>query len=711
MTQTRIHRCEATKAATTKLICNKWFKAAKFDPVKLLRQMDVTNNDEECEKALKTILATARSSDHSIIQDLSDPEIRSFCMNVDKSMIQLHDSNVLFDEYQLFFTRVACSTANDSKDLTFGQKEELMAKTTPDIPTLCDLFQKHLVRLIESIQEEDQESEDQEGFVCLQLLKLAKVSGLQEEGSRRHFAAVMTEVLSSTETPDDLVEESLQALHIAHDNEVDYFEAISTIVFNLSSSDEQSEGRGEDSDVETLRDLRVLLIFAVVLENAPSSLSSHELLDGMGKVILTSLTSSNRLVREVGISCVGRLGLFSQESTVLSEFMPVLLQVAENEEEALQCRGQALLALADWALLYSEILHQVQNTGDEGPVFNFVSIVQKIMAHENKSLAAIAAEVAAKLLFSGRLCDSQLLAGLLAMFFYPCRDNVADDEEDDIKQVGSPVRLQQLLSLFFPSFCLQSPESRLSLLRCVDSASQIGLNLGSSDTKTRTVQFPVVKMAEYVCAVVAESEVAMNAMTSDGDPSQNKARSINVELSVCLQIAQFLVKNESKLCKAQLRSVCKLLGGYEIDVGDKSNIDLGKLKDRLDEIESFLTDDTALRSLEHLIDSFADVKGADESEVDDQESTSDDDVMSDDETLSESSFDGNNNGTEIVGDESTVDDCLMDSLAKLSFNKENPSRLSTASTNKSRNVRTSSKRSLESGSSAGALESLGRTNS
>lgn len=696
--------CEATKTAATKLICTKWLKAAKFDPVALLRWIRPSTNDVECEKALKIIFATARSVDHHAIQDLSDPEIQSFCVNIDEAMVHLNDVNVLFDECELFFTRVACSTAQDSNDLTFGQKEDLLAKITPDIPTLCDLFQKHLIRLIESIHEGDQESEDEEGFVCSELLKLAQVAGLREEGSRRHFANVMNEVLSNTELPDDLVEDCLQALRAAYDNDIDYFDSISTVVFNISSPDEDSEGLSVGhGPVQTQRDLRVLLIFTVVLENAPSSLSSHELLDSMGKVILYSLVSSDRLVREVGISCVGRLGLFSRESTVLTEFKPVLLQVAANDDEAVQCRGQALMSLADWALLYPEIIQPILEVDDLGTHLSLITIIQDLMTHPNQLLQAISAEVATKLFFSGRLCDSHLVARLVVMFFDPKAEDTSDDEENDVKQVGSPVRLQQLLSLFFPAFSRQSTETRYTFLKSIGKALEFGLNPCSSNSKKRTATFPFVKMVEYVCSVTVESEIAFKAALVVEDPDLHDAtKDINVELIASLQVAEFLIKNESMLTSTQIRSLCKLLGGFEIDAGGKDKTELGKLKDYLDELESVLSESPlALRSLENLIEAFAGVKGA---EDDDGQGSSiaDEESLNDDETVSEESFGAAINLNLSIEDESTVADSIMDSLAKLSVNKENVSRIAVAS------AKTSTKRSIE--SSVSVLESLGSPN-
>jgi len=264
--------------------------------------------------------------------------------------------------------------------------------------------------LVESIQEEDEECVDQECFVCLQLLQLAKVAGLQEEGSRRHFANVMIDVLANAETPDELVEECVEALRATHANEYDFFNAISLILANLTSAASSDDGSNTDH-------ARVLFIFSVVLENSPSSLSSHDLFDVMTKIILSAVANSNRTVREIGISCFGKLGLFSDAVTILSEFKPILLKIAANKEEAIQCRGQALLALSDWALLFSDVLQPYHFDSSSGESLSLVLIVEDMIQHTNTTLAAIAAEVATKLLFSVQILDGSLLATLLVSFW------------------------------------------------------------------------------------------------------------------------------------------------------------------------------------------------------------------------------------------------------------------------------------------------------
>ena len=664
-------RCESTNTATVILICTKWTKAAKFCPVELMRLMGATVYEEESEKALKVVLKMARISgstkSNTILQELSDPEIRSLCLNIDKSMIRLKDPDAVFDEYQLFYTRVACSTAKESSDLTFSQKEDLMAKTTPDIPTLCDLFKKHKDRFVESIQEQDEECIDQECFVCLQLLQLAKIAGLQEEGSRRHFSSVMIDTLANIETPDELIEECVEALRVTFENETDLFDTISLVLANLTSSANFDIG-------EQKNHARVLFIFSVVLESAPVTLSTHDLFNVMAKIILSAVTSPNTTIREVAIGCLGKLGLFSNSTDILSEFKPILLKIAANKEEVIRCRGQSLLALSDLALVFSDILQPCLDS-DSGESLSFLIVVREMMEHTNTTLATIAAEVATKLLFATNTPDDSLLPPLLVSFLDPKNRQNYDERSDhdiDIKDVGSLPRLQQLLSLFFPAFCLKSDECRDTLLGSIEKALYIAVGYSPKKKgKTRSASFPLVNIVEYVWSVVLGRAVT-NGIVSDGKSVSSNAQKFDPSLSVSLQVAKFLVENEQKLNVTQVRSLCKFLGNREIFLGGHERAQLGKLKDLIEEL-SFIDDSASLKSLRPLTKLLSSVRGYEDNNDDDEDE--DDEVFgdpySDDETISNTSVE--QNCLQSVGETTIEDEIMMNSIARLSLeNKENP---------------------------------------
>ena len=71
--------------------------------------------------------------------------------------------------------------------------------------------------------------------MCLELLRLVKVSDLQEEGSRRFFTNTMTNVLTRVSTPDELVEECVEALRATYEDECHFFDAISMITVDINS--------------------------------------------------------------------------------------------------------------------------------------------------------------------------------------------------------------------------------------------------------------------------------------------------------------------------------------------------------------------------------------------------------------------------------------------------------------------------------------------
>lgn len=638
-------------------------KAAKFNPIQMLKLMGVAANEEECEKAISVVLATAREDEFGALDELSDPEIRAFRASVEKNLIQLSDSSVEFDAEEIFFARVACETVQKSDKLGVLQKDEILSKAVPDIPVLCEIFQKHSLHLMTAIQQGDAQSEDEECFICLQLLQLAKVADLQEEGSRRHFSTVMEGMLSCRETPDDIVEGCVESIKAAKENEHEFLETIFNIISTLSGAE-----RGDSNEDECLRQLRILSILSIVLEICSSGISSHDRLKAFIDIVVSAVTNSNPLVREAGVSCFGKLGLFTEESTLLAEFKPILLKVAINEKEKLEIRSQAMLALSDWSLLFSEVL---QPCDIEGATVSFLQIVREMMQHENPSVIAIAAEIICKLLFSGRVCESTLIAQLLVIFFDSSHEDIESDN-NDIKEVGSFARLQQLLCLFFPAYCIKSEHGQDAMLGSIKCALDLAQAKKKSEKKKAAL--PLVKMIDYVCSVVdvgREVSVSNNANTPSTDKAMVDEKSMkksNTALLASIQVAEFLI-NDGSLTVTQTRSLCKFLGRQEIDVETGEHSHLRKLKDHMEELGMMLTDNTCLRSLTNINEYLVDVKDEDDASVENEDEADA----------------GTHSG------DTTLEDSIMESLAAVSIsnNKENTRSAKSTKANDSTNRRNS----------------------
>lgn len=650
--------CGSSKEATSRLICSKWMKAAKFDPIKLLKRMDIIVNEEECEIAMKVVLEVARSRDCALLNDLSDPEIRAFQagISIEKSVTQAIESGATLDAEQLFFARIACVTAQESTELSPEEKYDLLNNAIPDIPLLCERFHQYSIRLSEAIQEGDSKREDECCFLCLQLLHLAEVVGLNDEGSRRHFSSFMKTILSSESTPDDLVEGCVEALRVAKEHETDFLKAISEIINHLSHETTPDEVTQTDSSYT----LRILSILAIVLENASSDAASHDLFQNASAIVISAVTHPNVLVREAGVSCLGTLGFFTKQDTVTADFKPIILEVASNDKEKLEIRSQALLALSDWTLLFSEILNPCE-IGDKKT--SFLAILETMMQHKNPSVVAIAAEISIKLLFSGKVCESSLVARLLVLFFDPRPQSGSHVDLDDAKEVGNMVRLQQLLSLFFTAFCIKSEYGRSAMLGSLEFALGLAVTKEPGKSSKKKITFPLLKMIEFVCATVESGREADSPSLDIG-----MREGASIALSVSVQIANFLISEDS-LSVTQSRALYKFLGNLEISLEGDEKTTLCELRDLLEELGMIASDELSLCSLSMLSQKIAEI---DLSDIDNlNKSCNEDEDVSCDDTVSDSELepvcvDDNTTG------ESTIEDSLMNSMNMLAVaDKEN----------------------------------------
>lgn len=257
-----------------------------------------------------------------------------------------------------------------------------------------------------------------------------------------------------------------------------------------------------------------------------------------------------------------------------------------------------------------------------------------------KALVCIAAEVATKLLFSGRVVNNCWLAQLVMIFFAASEEDDNDDDQDDseqhhdVKQVGNPVRLQQLLSVFFPAYAVKSQQGRVALVESITPLLEMALEESSSQ-KQKTV----IQMIEFVVSTVEAGERAVEEAKSkannetENDPVEEKTEepsssqsSASTTLLVSIQIATFLTKQNDNLGNTLLRALCKYLGGCTtvLLVDDEPPKDMSALKQLTDDlVDMELTDSTSLRSLSALKDLLYSVPiiEDDEEEAHDQEAS------------------------------------------------------------------------------------------
>lgn len=605
------NRCALTKQATEELICLGWMKLVKYEPIELLKHMAVSENDTICDTVV-SILLKAASTESTILSGLSEAEVRAFRQGIDKATATLSEDifsdNSMITGPRLFMSVTACKHA-----ATQREKDMLINQLVPDMAVLCQYLDQNAGKLIQAIEEDNQEAEDELVFICVQLMRLAVVADV-EEGSRRLLATALQRLLVSVITPDDLVEEAVCTLQSISRDDSRFMDQISSTVREVDDLAEH------DDELAVNRQLRILAILSIVFERITPDHCSKNTLDEFSRQITPSLSKSNQLVREAGVSCLGKLGLFMATNTVENEYQPMMLEILSNEEEKHEVRAQAMLALADWSLLNE--LHP-----------RFAEVISRALHREGypEGLVLVAAEVATKLLLVGKIHNHNWLAALLVLLFDPST-NLDDDEEedDDILQVGNPIRVQQVLTVFFPAYCIRQESAKQEMVRCISPAIDTAANKRKNKKhasrgtgrKPSRAAWPMSKMLDYVLSST-EQEAEPKEEDDDETPdmntperggSTNKKNETSVALLVTIQVALYLEKSMDDLSVTLCRALFKWIGSVDIDVSTEQPEHLSKLRRSLDELEMATSDSSSLRSLAPLMEQLSDVSAEEEND-------------------------------------------------------------------------------------------------
>lgn len=656
--------CQTTHAKTVELLICNWMKSLKYDPLALLDKLNPVINESECEKAVLILLNVAQSldcdnSDKSIelIQKhFGGPEIREFQQIVTKKLSIVVGEEEELTPSLIFFLRIKCAAASSRTDD--------ISDIIHDIPTLCNILNGHLDKLIEFNKLEDDELdmdedeaaafEDDQNFICLQLIHMAKASELQEEGSRRHFNSIMKSMLSRLETPDDLVDACVKAMAAAHDTEAQFVQTISEVLVDVEDDDTFGSQGGNEKAKAIVRQMRVIAILSVVLENISSRLVGHPILEGFFEHLSPAITSKNAVVREHGVICLSKFCLLSEQEKVMHQFRPLLMTIASSADERAEVRVQAAMALCDLALIHDDMLKSAGNDGEEDDSTSFKDLLIEMLSHPKPLIVAIAAEIAAKLLLAGRFHDP-ILVGWLVTVFFDSSLLESDESEDDNSAgaIGSAVRLQQLLSIFFPTYSMNSLDANDAIMASVGPLLEIvNYKMEGMKQKKALEQWPISKMVEYICYIVdiadktkksvgkAELDEPENDLVeptetgslADEKTKEKEEKSIieaSSTLLASIDIAEYLAEFSSQIPAFYTRAVAKILGSASIDVRTEDKSLLKRLKTQVTEAEYSIEDGpslTAIRKLSKLLESINDE--ADEASASEDEAEADISILS-----------------------------------------------------------------------------------
>lgn len=480
-------RDETVKKTTINLI-ESWLKQIDYRVPKLLHMLNIMNNSKEIELFAWQLIDMIEKGQISN-QDLKE--------NLHKSSESWEGPFQSLGLSDLLWTKLRCDYGRENMPPFAGNN--LINELLPPVILLC--------RQIE--QGSRQSLEDNEAMLLTMkyLLGLTKFMRSSEEGYLQ-IGIVCDRLLRDIHFPMDLIDDTLaawagkpgdhskvlEALHLAFDLRSQY---------QMACSEDNNEGNMEEQ--EALAFIRSLQIIQWCLQSAVEHFSGRSFqitavfgdhLDGIIHDVVLALQQPVMELRCLAVKCVGLLGLC--DSMLAESNLALIFQVASNDLEEPEIRCQALEVLCDFVLIYQQAWkHQI----------NLVGLLVRLQEHGDAEVARVAADVSAKLLYSGVIEDVSLLAILLKFFFLSEVLQSADDDAQDrdydprgqLFDIGDKYRLQQILSLFFQTYFSVIKSSQASLIQAIPIfVSDISMLIRDGDIPSGLLEKVIVVHGRYI---------------------------------------------------------------------------------------------------------------------------------------------------------------------------------------------------------------------
>jgi hypothetical protein len=630
-------------AAATEVV-HVWMQQASFNVLTLLRRLDVVEFTSQAEYAIRMVVQLAESNnacEHQL----------AYQQGLEEATIQIGCATAAVDNTDTTSNLGNTTTNLDNATFPTYTPEQLflarVRNADHDVTVLCRGLDCYMTRLRSLLLDSNNNAAavDKLTFMCSQILQLSIATTDLEEGSRRYLQDAMKRLLASILTPEELVPDAVQVLRTTATDNCAAMPHVLEIVTELEAQMHAASAEAHDNYV-----LRVLTMLDVVLEHETATPPHDVALRIVPVLSLTNTTTNDNddsdaqqqqpLIRVAAVSCLGKLGLVLDRETVRNEYMPRMVAIASAPHETVEVRTQALLAVSDWAVLgltplsddVKRMIHDIMSRDDE-----------------ERWIKCVAAEVAAKWLFSELVLEPTWLAQLVLFAFHSTTQD--DDDDDDAQEIGSPTRLQQLLSAFFPAFSLKSRPGRDCLLASVrfvlerlpkkmnrNAESMIiyicdMVNLGDNPTTTTTASDDDV----------AESTTTANAAvvsTNSIEPiinNKNDLLETSVELSAALQMATFVSRHHDNIARSLTCTLCKMIAIYaqELTLEEEPVCDLVMLKQLLEELGTLIADKASLNAIKDCLTTLDDVHEVSEVEDDIQVGLDADEAALEDEALLE----------------------------------------------------------------------------
>ncbi|PJF19834.1 Nuclear condensin complex subunit 3 domain-containing protein [Paramicrosporidium saccamoebae] len=420
-----IDRDPNVRRACVEMVFGRWIQAAENNLIQLLMSLDVIGHAPVAEYALKAFYETT-------------PEMFTVFPSAYFENLTPETAIAL---------RVYCEQPGSNAGELLPEMSELA---------------HHAKRIYESILagDSDDSYRTEAEFMLCELFKVIGVLDGSDEMGRRVVQGLLVDLLSNLELGDVVFSKALELLSKMSPDLDEFLQTVGQLVADLHELHSVPANGLEDQlqkslesltllgganavlpeDVRIMAQLRCLEIVMAAFQLPAVSLSRHPaILSLLNEVIIPAVNSPYAVVQTKGLLCLGIACTMSLELS--REYLNLLVEFFQHGQD--ETRLTALKVICDLAFVF----------GDESILTVLNDKVVSALWDDDVSVQAAAAEGYAKLLLHRILHDSNILAGLLQLYF----NTLTTDNP----------RLCQTLAYFLPAFAYSSVGNQVLLARSV----------------------------------------------------------------------------------------------------------------------------------------------------------------------------------------------------------------------------------------------------
>ncbi|KAI8850330.1 nuclear condensing complex subunit [Chytridium lagenaria] len=338
------------------------------------------------------------------------------------------------------------------------------------VDSICDHILTHFGSMLQAPTEEVAIERE---FLLKQLISMVEYYDFSDELGRRSFVDLAKELLQTAELPPDFIPIILRILKL-HINEEELFLHVAEVVVEMTGNNENAMSEVDADPNSSVIALQALEITRSTLEISEKNMYSSVYFQCLlHRMILPSIKSSNVVLRESGIHC---LGLACGHSKALTVENADFFLYCFNSGESKDIKMKSLQIIFDLVMI-----HGAAGFSED----TILSAAKIALSSADTKMLTIAVEGTSKLLRSNFVSDVEIIEAFIILYFHP--------------HTVSNQRLSQCLSFFMPWFSLSAYANQQLVVKTLSGIYEVS-------TSDITLLDVLKQMAEWTDARLLQKE-------------------------------------------------------------------------------------------------------------------------------------------------------------------------------------------------------------